>query len=508
MSALQPARPGKTAAQVPYRGQWVQVGVLSECVRGGGLRCHAPVRSGRAANGKVHEWNAERIDTLLPAMATAVPSERPHGGQRARPPASRSRRVPWPGVTGVSIRQPLPLDACREACTHARQAKEEFAMRVLHVVSGDLWAGAEVQVRNLVAAQCVRDGVLPHVAVFNEGRLASELRALGIPVWMIEERVHSSAAIMTRLSWLVREWRIDVVHTHRQKENVLGALAAASRRKTISIRTIHGAPEPITGVRGLKRRLVNTVDRLVGRSIQAGAVAVSEDLANQTRKWLPPERIRLIANGIELSAPEQPVAPRDVSLGCAGRPTTVGFFGRLVAIKRVDILLQAAEIVERQRPGEFRFEVFGDGPERPRLDAQAQCAGLSQTVVFRGFVDRPVDAMSWCDTIVITSDHEGLPTVLLEAMQAGRPVIARRVGGIPAVLENGRHGTLIDTGDPAEFARHLLQYRDWPDRYVAAANSAQLAVREYSSERMAERYGMVYRELARSGATRLERVTR
>lgn len=393
-----------------------------------------------------------------------------------------------------ALDRPLPLLVTESADSDTMKTPGLRSIRVLHVVSGDLWAGAETQVRNLVAVQCTRDDVMPYVAVLNEGDLACRLLELGVPLEVIDERRHSAAFILLRLFRLMRWWRIDIVHTHRQKEHILGAVAACLCGIQ-SLRTIHGAPESVPSRADIRRRLLRVFDRAVARYLQKCVVAVSENLAEHVRGWLEPDRVRVIGNGIDLSGGGNDIAQAHGKGRVDELSTTVGFFGRLVPVKRVDILIGAAAILKRQLPGRFRFAIHGDGPDRARLEVHVHDLGLAGTVEFHGFVDDPVRHMAACDVILLTSDHEGLPTAVLEAMHAGTPVIARAVGGIPAVLGNGAYGTLLDSAEPAEFARTLAHYHHEPEAYLAAAQAGRIAVRQYSATCMATRYTRLYREL-------------
>lgn len=368
-------------------------------------------------------------------------------------------------------------------------------IRVLHVVSGDLWAGAEAQVNCLVAAQRARDDVEAYVVVLNEGQLARALRDLPVPVAVLDERRLSAPLIVLRLLRLMRRWDIDLVHTHRQKEHVLGALAASLIPAVRSIRTVHGAPENPVSPLDLRRHVIRRMDRIIGRFLQAGTIAVSEELASRARRWIRPDRVRVIDNGISL--PSSPVHAPSLVNGRRRETShlTIGFFGRLVAVKRADLLIEIAALVARKNPAGFRFAIYGDGPERQRLEKQVETLGVRNLVVFHGFVHDPIREMRGCDAVLITSDHEGLPTTLLEAMACGCPVIARAVGGIPEVLAQGANGTLVPTSEPSEFAYHLLNLREDAAEYRQMAERATQAVRRYSSENMAAEYSRVYREV-------------
>lgn len=375
------------------------------------------------------------------------------------------------------------------------ESSKVMAVHVLHVVSGDLWAGAEVQVYNLVAAQQERNDVQVHVVVLNEGQLARALRNLKVPVNVIDESHTPTLLILLRLYRLIRYWHIDVVHTHRQKEHVIGALAARLSPMTHSIRTIHGAPENAVPRWDLRRRFARAMDRFVARHLQAATVTVSDELAKGTRRWLGSNRVHVIRNSIDLREPDRNVSSEIHNESSERSWIVVGFFGRLVPVKRLDLLIDIASLLAHECPGEFRFAIYGEGPERARLEDRVRDLGLSESVTFHGFVNDPVARMRDCDVFLITSDHEGLPTTVLEAMCCGLPVIARAVGGIPPVLGHGNYGTLVNSGEAAGFTQPLVEFLRNPEHYLSMADNAKQAVRQYSSERMATKYAGLYADV-------------
>src|SRR5690242_4656707 len=125
-------------------------------------------------------------------------------------------------------------------------------LRVCHVTTADLWAGAEVQLATLASYLVERDDLRVSAVVMNEGRLAAELSRLGVAVSVIDERRASAAAIFRFLVRHFREHEVDVVHCHRYKDGVLGLAAAKLAGVPLAVRTVHGLPEPRRGWDRLK----------------------------------------------------------------------------------------------------------------------------------------------------------------------------------------------------------------------------------------------------------------
>src|SRR5262245_9357242 len=140
---------------------------------------------------------------------------------------------------------------------HAAAAKPQATLssppiHVCHVMSADLWAGAEVQVATIASHLVRQPDVHVSAVLLNEGRLAWELRALGIDVAVLDERRHNSAAIVAFLVQFFRAHRIDVLHTHRYKDTVLATIAAKIAGIPKVVRTVHGLAEPMHGWDRLK----------------------------------------------------------------------------------------------------------------------------------------------------------------------------------------------------------------------------------------------------------------
>ena len=178
-------------------------------------------------------------------------------------------------------------------------AGRKSKLRVLHVVSGDLWAGAEAQVCALLTALHGRDDIAVAAAVLNPGELARRLSAAGVQVFAFDESRQNALHLLTGLRNVIREWRPDIVHTHRMKENILGGIAARTLGVP-SLRTAHGAQEhgvAIWQVHRLHKWLLAELDDQVAMRVQACVVAVADTLAAQLRATLPGARIETISNG-------------------------------------------------------------------------------------------------------------------------------------------------------------------------------------------------------------------
>jgi L-malate glycosyltransferase len=361
-------------------------------------------------------------------------------------------------------------------------------MRVLHVVSGDLYAGAERITEELAVAQREYLRLQVSAAVLNEGRLAANLRCAGVETHVLDERHCGAAALCLALRGLVARIRPDVVHTHRFKENVLGALAAAGRAP--SIRTVHGAPEFLRS-RSVRDHLIQTMDRFAARRLQSRIVSVSDELSDRLRAIYPGRKPATVLNGIDAGRVQAAAASSVPELEGNIR---VGVFARLVPVKRVDLAIEAIAHARRQLSRDVVLHIFGEGPLESNLREQA--AGRRE-IVFHGNCAQALAYLRQMDALLLTSSHEGLPVVVLESMILSVPVVATATGGIPHVLAHGSCGWLVSPeADPAGYARALIEAVCCAELRRARISAARERVeRQFCANRMARDYFDLYREV-------------
>ncbi len=365
---------------------------------------------------------------------------------------------------------------------------------VVHIASGDLYAGAEVQLYQLIrqlrnSAECTIVAIL-----LNTGILEQRLRSLGMDVHVLDESMLGGMQIFIEAWKLLRKIRPDVVHTHRRKENVIGAVAARLAGVTAIVQTVHGLPEENSRPWAVAKRIYGMLDRLSARVFAARVVAVSPELGRRLG-FLPQSKIVVIENGIdaeELAGEGLPSQPLPGDARC----TRIAFVGRFVPVKRVDVFLNIALHLARRFPDRFCFFIFGDGPGAEELKALRDNLGLEREVHFMGFQERLAPYLRLMDFLIITSDHEGLPMTLLEAMALNVPVIAHAVGGIPQVLGSGEFGVLVEHQNIAEYAAAVIGSQDDPEAARDRTGRARLQVeRRYSAAACAARYMELYQFL-------------
>lgn len=354
--------------------------------------------------------------------------------------------------------------------------------RVLHICSDTNIGGAGRYVLTLLTQPRLTEQFDVAVAC-PEGELAAALRRAGVPVHLFPgaDRSFSWQALRS-LTGLMRQWRPQIAHTHG---SLAGRVAAALAGARI-VYTKHGlaaAEERAVQLREpnglLKRASVSLMaDRIVAVSEAVKAALVASGAA--------PERIRVIPGGVDpalYAAVPQPPA------------SVVGALGRLEREKGFDVLLEALALL----PGEVRLVLGGAGFQRDALAAQAAALGLQDRVRMTGFVSDVPAFLGEAGIFVLPSRSEGLGLVLLEAMAAGRPVVASRVGGIPEVVVDEETGLLVPPEDPRALAAALERLLADPAlaRRMGEAGRQRVAAL-FSARRMAEQTAALYEELITS----------
>ena len=375
--------------------------------------------------------------------------------------------------------------------------KGNTTVKVLHIASGDLWAGAEVQLFTLAKALNNQQDIKINVVLLNHGMLEQKLLNNGINVIVLDESRLNGFQILLQLISTIRIIKPDVIHTHRVKENIFGSIAALLNGNIPTLRTSHGAPEHKPAWCNILKRVILFLDWFSGRLLQKKIIAVSDDLAEILQKDFPADKIKVIENGIDLATLTTTVKSVKLDIEQNVPSFRIGIAGRLVPVKRVDLFIKAAAELLNTRPElKTSFHIFGDGPLRTELTALSKKLNIEKMIHFEGHSENMQKELENLDILLITSDHEGLPMVLLEAMTHEKVVIAHAVGGIPKVLDQGECGVLVSKHEPAAYADAIYQLIKMPEDYKKYSKKAFEQVnRYYSSEQNARHYHGVYKNL-------------
>jgi glycosyltransferase involved in cell wall biosynthesis len=313
-------------------------------------------------------------------------------------------------------------------------------------------------------------------------------RAEFVPSLSQPPRPWLDATALARIVAIARRFRPHVVHSHMAKAGFLARLTAlaALRPRPVIVHTYHGhvlegyfGPLQSRLYRSLETGLGRRSDRLIGVSQATVDDLVRLGVAGR-------DRFQVIPLGLDLG----PFARLDRTpgralrrgLGIGDDDIVLGFVGRVVPIKRVDVLLRALALA--QDAGPLRLLVVGDGEIRPGLEELSRELGIADRVRFLGYRRDLTTIASAADIAVLASANEGTPVSLIEAAAAGRPAVATRVGGVPEVVTPDT-GVLVPPGDPVAFATALRKLADDPElRARLGASAREHALRRYSAERL------------------------
>ncbi len=369
-------------------------------------------------------------------------------------------------------------------------------MHILHIASGDLWAGAEAMLYTLAKTLYNQANTQVSVVLLNPGKLEQKLRSCGISVHILDESHLNSFQILYRLNKVINDINPDIIHTHRSKENILGSIAAWYNHHIPSLRTLHGAPEHRPSLRQLPKRLILFLDWLLGRFYQRTIIAVSADLVSKLEHSFPKTKIKVIENGIDIDATIHDISPAN-SKGSNKNNYRIGIAGRLVPVKRVDLFIESAFYLKQHHPEiNIDFQIYGDGPLNNALQAQIESLQANDYIHLNGHCENITQQLQMLDALLMTSNHEGLPMVLLEAICLHTSIIAHAVGGIPHLLDNGRCGVLVHKQTPDAFANAIVKLIAQPKQHQQLAQLAFKRIKQhYSAMHTATAYLKVYNEI-------------
>ncbi len=310
--------------------------------------------------------------------------------------------------------------------------------------------------------------------------------------------LHDSLALL-KLIRLVREFKPDVVHTHTAKAGFLGRQAAiAVRPRPAIVHTFHG--HVLEGYFGAaKSRLYLEAERAMAR-VSDRLIGVSEATVNDLVRLgvAPRSKFEVLPLGLDLAPltelDERLRAESREELAIGAEQILLVFVGRVVPIKRLDLLLAALARARESDP-RLCLALAGDGEERPRLERRAAELGIAVEVRFLGYRRELRPLFAAADAAVISSDNEGTPVSLIEAAAAGLPAVATDVGGVREVVGE-ETGIVVPPGDEAALAGALLRLAgDAQLRQRCGKAARRRALERYGAERLLGDVDALYREL-------------
>ena len=377
-------------------------------------------------------------------------------------------------------------------------------IRVVHLITRTNIGGPSVIVGSLleessnpdIEQSLVRGSTSPDEGdYFSLSTLASKI--ITIPPLGRRVRPWDDLRALVLLVRYLRRTRPDVVHTHMAKAGAIGRLAAFIARVPVRVHTYHG--HLLTGYFGpAVTRLIVLVERAL-RMVTTHFVVVGHQVRRDliAAKVVDEERSRVINPGIAEFETGSSIRARK-SLGLPDEGVIVGFIGRFAPIKRPERFVQVARRLSAEP--HVHFLMVGDGPLLDEV--RHGCAGLSN-VHFLPWQRDLAQLLAAVDVVVMCSENEGVPLLLIEAGMAARPVVTTNVGSVSDVVTDGLNGFLVDSDDQdalTNAVRHLVGDADLRSRFGEAGRSR--ALRDFTTAIANSAHAEMYRELvttARAG---------
>lgn len=367
-----------------------------------------------------------------------------------------------------------------------RAALDSGPLRIALMLETDGPGGAETVVWQL-ARELRRRGheVLPVGPAPGDGWLATRLTEAGFAPATYHIRRPIDRQCVAQIASLLREHRIQVVHSHEFTMAVYGA-AAARRVGARHVVTMHGGR--YYGERWRRRVAFRWAVRR-SAALTAVSRATADDLRRTLR--LGANGVQVVPNGIDAARGDRRVLRRE--LGLADTDLLLVAVGNLYPVKGHLVLLRALAALGDGLPP-WHLAIAGRGDEEERLRRFAGEAGLASRVHLLGFRADVPDLLAAADVFVMPSLSEGLPLALVEAMHTGLPIVISDVGGVPEVVTRDAEALLVPPGEPAPLGAAIRELLPNAARRAALGAAAQRrAARDFSLTAMGDAYEAIYR---------------
>jgi L-malate glycosyltransferase len=367
-------------------------------------------------------------------------------------------------------------------------------VRVLWLIKGLGPGGAE---RLLAAAARTHDPerVRLHVAYLlpHKDQLVAELEEAGVVVTCLDAPRERDLGWLRRLRTLVARERIEVVHAHSPFVAGFARLALRTvprRRRPALVSTEHNAWSTFA----VPTRVLNAVTH----PLDDARYAVSEEVRGSMSSRLA-RHVEVLVHGIDLEQVRASRAQRGVmraQLGFDDQDVVVGTVANYRPQKAYPVLLQAARQVA-DSTGAARFVVVGQGPLADEVAALHQQLGLGDRLQLLGYRPDAVEVLAACDVFCLSSDYEGLPVAMMEALALGLPVVSTAVGGVAETIRDGVSGRLVPTQDPSALAAALIEVVEDADLRASLARGAAALAERFDMRRVTAYLEGAYADLAR-----------
>jgi polysaccharide pyruvyl transferase CsaB len=349
-------------------------------------------------------------------------------------------------------------------------------MKILHLIGGGDIGGAKTHVLSLVKE------LSKHIDVklisFRKGVFADDAKAMGIDVEIIQSG--NILKDIRRVISIVRDENYVLTHSHGAKANMI-AVIVSRYTKVPTVTTVHSDYRLDYLQSFIKRVTFGIINTIALRYVNY-YVAVSKNFKDMliNRRFLP-NKIFTVYNGInfeqDIGTYSKDKFAKKYNLSIDPSNVLIGILVRLTPVKGLNVFINAAKEVVKKDPN-VKFLIGGEGEEKKSLEAKVNSMGLSNNVLFLGFVNDPYEFMSNIDINVLTSISESFPYSILEGTRVKKATVSSNVGGLPDLIDHGVNGFLFNPGDYTKLSQYLLKLANDKDLREEMGNRIYLKASE------------------------------
>jgi len=372
-------------------------------------------------------------------------------------------------------------------------------INLMHIAEGKNWAGIEAHIFSLLS-ESINMTEINDVRLVSlyDGLLKQKLMNIGFKACNLPYRKNNKCAVIFQLKKQIENFEVNVLHTHGYLASIIGILATLiTTRRVHMVLTFHQRAETH---KSWKLNLYVKIMIILVKLVRASVIAVSADVKKSAvQKFkINKDTITVIHNGIDFRL-KNGFEKDKTTLGLDPKKYTIGIVGRLVHGKGHFFFIELATALAKERD-DIEFVILGDGPLKEEVDKLIIKRGMTERIRLMGHKDNILDYINSLTIMLMCSDHEGIPYVLLEAMMLRKPVVSTWVGGIPEVINNGFNGILVKPGDIKKMKKKLLELIEEPSKMILLGNNGYNTVKEkFSSYNMCRNTVNLYMKLILSG---------
>lgn len=311
---------------------------------------------------------------------------------------------------------------------------------------------------------------------YEETILSQYTERVGLKVIYLHKKLGWDIRIIGELKRIIKEIKPDVIHTHLY---VVPYVLLAAKRKTVKYHTVHNVADK--EAEGLLRQIMRVAYRFGGFT----PVAISQYCAKTFEEVYgrSVETIPTIINGVDINK-FKPDRTKHSMIKLIN-------IGRFYPQKNQKMLIKAFSEIHKQCPNTL-LEIVGDGYLRSELEAEVRSCGLEDAVIMEGESNSIPKKLNDSDIYVMSSDFEGLPVSVLEAMATGLPIVSTKAGGTVDIVKDSINGLLVPIGDVDALVNAILRLVTNPEERKAMGEESRIMAKSFSIEECARKYQELY----------------